>query len=179
MKARSAIVLMLAIIACAVPSWASTLPASCGDANTVIEVTTHRHAPASTTPEAGMAKVVFIEQADAEAAPVTARVAIDGTWLGGDRGNSYFESAVLPGDHHICVDWQLERRMIKDDPQFDGFHAEAGHAYYFRIHILWAPYYGPAPYGEPRMKLSLMPLNEDEGQYLVQNLKLSTSRQKK
>lgn len=179
MKVRSATLLLPAIIACAASCWASTLPASCGDANTVIEVTTHKHASASTAPEAGMAKVVFIEQADADAAPVTARVAIDGAWLGGDRGNSYFESAIPPGDHHVCVDWQLERRMIKDDPQLDGFHAEAARIYYFRIKVSWIPDNGPNLYGEPRMELSLKPLNEDEGQYLIQNLKLSTSRQKK
>lgn len=178
MRTRSATCLLVAFVASTVPSWAATLPASCGNEKTIIDVTTHKHASASTAPEAGKAKVIFIEQADAEAAPVTTRVAIDGAWLGGDHGNSYFVSAIPPGEHHVCVDWQLKRRMIKDDPQFDVFNAEGGRVYYFRVRVGWRPNYSPVPYAEPHMDLSLMPLNEDEGHYLIQNLKLSTFTQK-
>jgi len=173
--------LMLVFAAAAIPSRATNLPPSCGDAKTVIDVATHKHASASTAPEEGKAKVVFIETADSDAAPVTTRVAIDGAWLGGNRGNSYFESTIPPGEHHVCVDWQLNRRMIRDDPQFDVFKAQAGHVYYFRVQVGWLPSVQMILNREPggHMSLSLSNLNQDEGQYLVRNSRLSTSAQKK
>jgi hypothetical protein len=179
MNIRSGALIFLAIVGSTAASRASTLPASCGNQNTVIEVATHKHVPVSTVPEPVKAKVFFIETADANALPVTTRIAIDGTWLGANRGKSYFESTIEPGEHHVCADWQLERRMIKDDPHFDVFTAEAGKVYYFHVLVNWIPEIYHDPGSEAHMTLSLSPINVDEGQYMVLNSKLSTSTQKR
>jgi hypothetical protein len=173
--------LLLAIAVSTTPSWASALPASCGDAKTVIDVSTHKHGPATEEPEAGKARVVFIETADKHAQPVTTRVAMDGTWVGANQGNSYFESTIDPGEHHVCVDWQLNRRFIKDDAGFDVLKAEPGKVYYFLVKVGWTPSVTMIRSGQPdgEMSLDLSPVNEDEGQYLVLNSKFSTATIKK
>lgn len=182
MNIRVGFFAVLTVAFAAIPSRATTLPPSCGDARTIIDVTTSKHASVSPAPEPGRAKVIFIETADPNAAPVVTRIAIDGAWLGGNRGNSYFESVISPGEHHVCADWQLNRRMIKDDPHFEVFNAEPGHVYYFRVQVNWNEIYDPVVSDravDTHMNLSLIPLNEDEGQYLVLNSKLSTSMQKR
>ncbi|MGB6746293.1 MAG: hypothetical protein WBE38_21765 [Terracidiphilus sp.] len=181
MNTRLGALLLLAIAASTIPSWASTLPPSCGDENTVLDVTAHKNGVVTTVPEAGMAKVYFIENADKDALPVTTRVGIDGMWVGANKGSSYFGYTVPPGEHHVCVDWLLDRRYIKDAPQFDLFTAEAGKVYYFEVRVEWKPHeYAPgklSPGGD--MDLELRPVNEDQGKYMVFSSKLSTSTQKK
>ena len=181
MNTRLGLLLLMAVAASTTASGASTLPASCGNEKTVIDVTTHKHGPVSAEPEAGKARVFFIEAADEHARPVTTRVAMDGTWVGANRGNSYFASTILPGEHHVCVDWQLNRRFIKDDPGFDVFNAEAGKVYYFRIAVGWTPSVYMIESGQPdgKMDLELSTVNVDEGLYLVQNSKLSAATIKK
>lgn len=163
------------LLAVASSCWAGTLPPSCGDEKTVIEVSTHKHGPAPVPPQPGTAKAVFIEVADKNALPVTTRVAIDGTWLGANKENSYFESPLLPGEHHVCADWQLNRRFIRDYPGFDLFTAEAGKTYYFLIKVSWNRNVEPVQVTryDGSMSLDLSRVNEDQGQYLVQNSKLS------
>jgi hypothetical protein len=162
-------------------SWATTLPSSCGDEKTVIDVTTHKDGPALTAPEAGKALVVFIETADKNAQPVTTRVALDGAWVGANKGNSYFASTVLPGEHHVCTDWQLAKRYLKDSPAFDVFTAEAGKTYYFVVKVGWVANVNAVQFTrlDGDMSLGLSKVNEDEGKYMVQNSRLSTSTQKK
>jgi hypothetical protein len=148
----------------------ANLPPSCGDANAVINVAMHGHGTLPAPPESGKAKAVFIERADKNAMPVVTRIALDGTWLGANQGNSYFELTVLPGEHHVCADWEMPRRWIKDAPAFDVFTAEAGKVYYFLVNVGWVQEYRQDPY----MTFQLSPVNVDEGQYLVLNSKVST-----
>jgi hypothetical protein len=103
-----------------------------GDEKAVIDVATRGHGTVPASPENGKAKVVFIETADRNALPVTTRAALDGTWLGANKDNSYFEATISPGEHHVCADWTLARRYIKDQPAFDVFTAEPGKVTTFR-----------------------------------------------
>jgi hypothetical protein len=155
---------------------AAPLPSSCGDANAALNVSTHKGHPDATVLAPGAARVVFVEQADKNTLPVTTRVGLDGKWIGGDKGNSYFESMIQPGEHHVCTDWQLAHRYIKDQPAFDEFTAEAGKTYYFLVRVTWTANVSPVQVTryDGDMALVLSKLNEDEGQYLVQNLKFST-----
>jgi hypothetical protein len=174
---------LLLVVASAFPAhgWAKTLPPSCGDDGAVFEVATHKNHPAPAPPEAGKARVVFVEMADKDALPVTTRVALDGSWVGANKGNSYFESTLLPGEHHVCVDWQLARRYLKDSPAFEIFTAEAGKTYYFVIKVGWTANVGAVRLTryDGDMTLSLSAVNEDEGWYLAQTSKSSTATRKK
>jgi len=180
MKPRLAQVFFCISLAYATQGWAGTLPDSCGDGKTVIDVTVHKDRPAPALPEAAKARVVFIETADKNALPVTTRVGLDGAWVGANKGNSYFESTVLPGEHHVCVDWQLAHRYLKDRPAFDVFTAAAGKSYYFVVKVGWTANVSPIQYTryDGDMTLELSAVNEDEGKYMVQNSKFSTAKSK-
>jgi hypothetical protein len=171
MKPALCVLLFFACLVLSVQARCTNLPPSCGDTNALINVATHGHGTLPAPPEAGKAKAVFIETADKNAMPVVTRIALDGTWLGANQGNSYFELTVLPGEHHICTDWELPHRWIKDSLAFDVFTAEAGKTYYFLVNVGWVQEYRQDPY----MTLQLSPVNADEGQYLVLNSKVSTS----
>jgi hypothetical protein len=174
---------MLSLCVClaVVHAQRTALPSSCGDEKAIVSVAAHGHGSVPAPPEAGKAKAVFIERADKNAAPVVTRVALDGTWQGGNQGNSYFELTVAPGEHHVCVDWQLPHRLIKDAAAFDVFTAEAGKIYYFRVNVAWAQNVELPQYTRYNgdMTLGLSAVNADEGQYLVLNSKVSTSSVKK
>ena len=155
----------------------ATLPDSCGDDKAAIHVTTHKDRPPQAASDMGKARVVFIETADKNALPVTTRVGLDGTWVGANQGNSYFESSVSPGEHHVCADWQLAHRYLKDSPALDLFTAEAGKTYYFLVKVGWTPNVDAVQLSryDGNMTLKLSPVNEDEGKYMVQNSKFSTA----
>jgi hypothetical protein len=180
MKVHLGAALIASTFVFSVHSSATTLPPACGNERTVIDVSTHKAHPAPTVPEAGKAQVVFIEIADKNALPVTTRVGLDGTWVGANKGSSYFESTVLPGEHHVCADWQLAHRYLKDSPALDVFTAEAGKTYYFVVKVGWTANVSPVQYMryDGDMKLELSAANEDEGKYMVQNSKFSTATQK-
>ena len=175
MKLAPAGLAFMALAVFAVQSFANTLPDSCGDHRTVMEVATHKHGPPPSGPEAGKARIVFIESADKNALPVTTRFALDGSWVGANRGNSYFDVSVEPGEHHICADWQLNHRFIKDKQAFDVFTAEAGATYFFRAIVEWEPSVTMIETGQPdgKMDLRLSKINNDEGRYLIQNSRFS------
>jgi hypothetical protein len=181
MKAYVGAFLLFAVSAFTAYSEAATLPPSCGDEATVIEVATHKDHPAPSGLEAGKARVVFVETADKNALPVTTRIALDGNWVGANKGNSYFESTVLPGEYHVCADWQLAHRYLKDSPAFDLFTAEAGKTYYFVVKVAWTANVNAVQVSryDGDMTLSLSAVNGDEGKYLVQNSKFATAAWKK
>jgi hypothetical protein len=176
---RSAIctTFLLGCVALAAEARGAGLPASCGDENAVINVSTHGHGAVPASPEAGQTKIVFIETAGKNTQPVITRAAVDGTWLGANRGNSYFEAAIAPGEHHVCVDWELPHRYIKDQPGFEVFTAESGKTYYFLVKVDWTANVEPVQLTryDGDMSLHLAPVNVDEAQYLVQNSKISTA----
>jgi len=181
-------VFVFCISLAAVHAQRTALPPSCGNRQAVMQVATHGHGALPAPPEAGEAKAVFIERADKNALPVVTRVGLDGTWLGANKGDSYFETTISPGEHHVCTDWVLPRRFIKDAPAFDVLTAEAGKTYYFLVGVGWVQNVDLIPVtpdlievarGEGYMTLRLSAVNPDEGQYLVLNSKVSTSSVRK
>jgi hypothetical protein len=181
MKQAIGALVFCAISVVALQARCAPLPPSCGDEKIAIDVTTHKDHPSPSAPDAGRAQVVFLEIADKNAMPVTTRVAMDGTWVGANKGNSFFESTVLPGEHHVCVDWQLAHRYLKDSPAFDVFTAEAGKTYYFVVKVGWTANVSAIQVTryDGEMTLGLSAVNEDEGKYMMQNSKFSTATQKK
>jgi hypothetical protein len=130
-------------------------------------------------PDAGKALAYIIEDQREDTRPCIAgcsdvsEIAIDGTWMGANRGSSYFFFPVDPGTHHLCATWKKGRPRAQDRTSLLGFTAEAGATYYFRVKaIAVAP---PTAY----YSLDLEPVNVDEGQLLVAASPLSVFHEKK
>ena len=158
----------------------ATLPDTCGNEKAIIDVTTHKDHPAPALPESAKARVVFIEVADKNALPVITRVGLDGAWVGANKGNSWFESTVLPGEHHVCVDWQLAHRYLKDKAALEVFTAAAGKTHYFMVKVGWTQNVNPVQFTryDGEMTLELSAVNEDEGKYMAQNSNFSVAKPK-
>ena len=107
---------------------------------------------------------------------VTTRIGVDGTWVGANRGNSYFSFSVEPGKHHLCTDWISgflpNGRLVS----LTSFTAESGAVYYLRARTSASPTSGKAGDGA---SIDLDLVNEDEGRLLVASSGLSLSQQKK
>jgi hypothetical protein len=84
------------------------IAAGCGPVKTEFSVTTHKNQHSVTQPEAGKALVYVIEDVANPSAmtfgEVTARVGLDGNWVGANHGQSYVSFAAEPGEHRVCAD---------------------------------------------------------------------------
>jgi hypothetical protein len=177
MKALLAIILLASpVVVLAQADAPARAMTACGpkDAqfNIKIDKTTHSMAE----PEAGKALVYVIQdQKTKYVNDVTIRVAIDGSWMGADRGDSYFFFAVTPGVHHLCGDWITSMDMDERIVALANFTAESGKTYYFRARN----------WGSMRSRdamswvLDLDAVNEDQGRLLAARSGLSVSTQKK
>ncbi len=146
----------------------TTLPDACGDENVRFEVATQKHAAAPTLPAAGKAQIVFIEVT--HGANITARIGMDGQWVGADKADSYFTFDVTPGLHHLCANWQSSMTSWDRQVLLSPLDAEAGKVYYFEVKMLNSGYFHDFAFG---------PLNVDEAMYLIQTSPLSTATVKK
>jgi hypothetical protein len=108
----------------------------------------------------------------------TARIGLDGAWMGATRGNSYLFFSVEPGEHHLCADWVPT--LVGRGVSLFGFTAEPGKTYYFRARTLG----GPASMGDRNSfddvaTIDLDLVNSDEGKLLVASFPYSVSHPKK
>jgi hypothetical protein len=145
---------------------------ACGPAGAQFVVTRGAVPQTLEQPDAGKALVYVIEdQKFKMARDVTARIGLDGTWLGATRGSSYLSFAIEPGEHHLCADWLSDwlpnGRIVAAAP----LNAEAGKTYYLRIRISGARDEEPA--------IDLDPLNADEAKLMLASSPLSVSHPKK
>lgn len=99
----------------------------------------------------------------------TTRIGIDGQWVGATCPGSYLSYDVHPGEHHVCADLQKKNQ---NDVALYQLTAEAGRVYYFRAEIIDFNRYGV------NTAMHLEPVNEDEGQLLLQLRAKSTSKSK-
>jgi hypothetical protein len=154
--------------------WGTVLPDACGDDKVRFEVTTQKDQPPPAGPEAGKAQVVFVESMDMHgqlciACAVTARLGVDGQWVGASKGNSYFAIAVAPGEHHLCADWQSNIGKLRSKVSLASFSAEPGKVYYYQVKIVSKRVDDPNP--DNTFEMSSM--SEDEGKYGVKISALS------
>ncbi len=136
--------------------------AACGPDNVKFDVTHPEASQPPAVPETGKALVFVIEQensiCDSDSCPTTTKVGLDGSWIGANRGNSYFSFAMAPGEHHLCVKWQSRFSSANRVPALAGFTAEAGKTYYFRARFISS---------KLQMYLDLDPINDDQGKFFV------------
>lgn len=190
MKPRLVVLLLCASLVPAVQARAKTiLPDACGDDSVKFDVNAEQGQAPPAPPEAGKAQIVFIETQSKMpgmciGCDITTRVGMDGSWVGANKGNSYFALTVAPGKHHLCVTIQTISGRIKKNISVDSFTAEPGRVYYYEtsLDIILLNYAaGPGMSnsgrgGSPGMVLS--ELNEDEGQYRIKAWKLATWKSK-
>ena len=115
----------------------AALPQGCGNDATQFKVKTDKAQGVSLTPEAGKAKIVFVQTLDGEAfagAPIT-RFAVDGTWTGATKGSSYFAISVDPGMHTVCASRQSGASSEKANVGMVKVNAQAGQTYYYNFKI--------------------------------------------
>ena len=154
------------------------LAPSCGPEQVKFAVKSQKTAPAPSPPEAGKARVYFIEDNSSfQSIPrPTTRLGLDGEWVGAAQGNSYFSFSVDPGEHHVCASWQTWVGPGVDAGHKTAaahFTAATGGVYYFRVtNTFIRELHQP-----PTLKLEL--LDSDEGQLLTNTYALSTFQKKK
>jgi hypothetical protein len=167
----------LAVILFATSAFAQDLSvaaasSACGPVDTqfVVKTDSVSHAPQPADP--GKALVYVIEDQKFRVFnDVTARVGLDGAWVGANRGNSYLFFSVEPGEHHLCTDWISDwlpnGRLVSLAP----LTAEAGKTYYFRARTSGAR--------DEVASIDLDRVNSDEGKLLVASSPPSVSHPKK
>ncbi|HLJ26673.1 MAG TPA: hypothetical protein VKY85_08180 [Candidatus Angelobacter sp.] len=164
--------LLLAILFLVLPASAQDKPgldrarAACGPQDVEFHVKTNNQQHPVAQPEAGKAMVYVIEdQIPCLFCAVTTRVGLDGTWVGANRGRSYFFFSVEAGEHHLCSDLQ---RLPPADRVISLAHltAEAGKAYYFRARISGGY--------ESGWFFDLEAIDSDEAQLLISSYPYST-----
>jgi hypothetical protein len=106
----------------------AALPDACGDDGVKFDVKTVKDQPLP-APEAGKALVVFIESVKHE--KVIIRFAVDGTWVGAVKGNSFLAAEVSPGQHHLCAAPQSTTASVAKQVSTGAFTAQAGDVYYY------------------------------------------------
>jgi hypothetical protein len=126
------------------------------------------HLPAAVP---GKALVYFVETQKVYGliGNVTAKIAVDGAWVGANQGDSYFFITVQPGEHHLCACWQSSLAG-RQQVSLNSLTAEAGKSYYFRVRVT----------GDDRAGYSfdLLKANSDEATLLVARSPYSVSRAK-
>ena len=155
----------------------ATAEAACGPKGVRFDVKTDSSQHPAPNPEPGKALVYVVEDQRSDQRPcigncgVITKLALDGTWIGANRGSSYFFFFIEPGEHHLCAAWEKGGERPQDRASLASFAAEPGHIYYFRVRaIVMVPSF---------YSLDLEPTNQDEGQFLVAVSPLSAFNQRK
>jgi hypothetical protein len=170
MKPGLSALVLCASLACAGRAWVTTLPDSCGDDKVKFDVKTEAGQPLPAGPAEGKASIIFIQNQNQMLTPfhyATVRFGMDGTWVGANKGDSYFALTVAPGVHHLGASWQSDLESLKKSVKATSFTAEAGQVYYFAGEIVAS---------RDTLIFNFSEMNEDEGKYQVKSLKLSTSK---
>ena len=155
------------------PAFAQTAPApltsACGPKNVSFKVSLNESQHDVATPEPGKALVYFIHDAGTNwtVRYPTVKVAVDGTWVGANHGNSYFSASVEPGEHHLCVTLQSTAAWGLELAHFT---ALADTVYYYRTRLFLAEWLS---------MLEVAPVDTDQVKYLVASFPLAVASPKK
>jgi hypothetical protein len=148
---------------------AARTAAGCGPDNIQFDVKVDKKQHPAPPPDSGKA-IVFIME-DILAGPIM-KVGLDGTWVGANKGKSYFYFSVEPGEHRLCSNWQsgVFKESAKRYGSATTFIAEAGKTYYYRILV-------DGEQGSRNVKLAK--LENAEAQFLIAASPLSIFSSKK
>jgi hypothetical protein len=184
MKPKPVFLLLGALLIPAVPALATVLPESCGKDEIKFEVKIAaapegQASPDIPPPEAGKAQIVFIEAVERYGLFLTVpstRFAVDGQWVGANRGDSHFAIDVMPGEHNVCVNWQSDSSDESKKVGMDKFTAEAGKVYYYQVAIKVRQ---DSQGWTKERAFDLTALSAEQGRYRARASGVSTSKPKK
>lgn len=154
---------------------------ACGPLNAEFQTKINYNQAPDFQPESGKALVYVAEDQKYHAArDVTARIGLDGAWVGATHGNSYIFFSVDAGEHHLCADWRSSFLAAGGLVSLFGFTAEAGKIYYLRVRTMG----GPSSMldrssQDESATLDFDLVNADEGKLLVSTSPYSASHAKK
>lgn len=141
----------------------ASLPSACGPENVRFNVRLNQSPSSRAMPEPNKATVYFIQDNGTRSfgigVHITARIGVDGSWMGAVKDNSYLPVFLEPGEHHVCVN--LDSDFLRNPVEFAHFTAEAGKVYYFRSRYVSDGF------------LLLGPADNDEATYLITTVPLS------
>ncbi len=111
---------------------AARTAAGCGSSDQMFNVQTTDQKHPVGQPEAGKALVYFFMDS---ASPITMRVGVDGSWVGANKGKSYFFFQLSPGEHNVCTEWQSGTFKKSSERVGEAIQltAEARKTYYVRM----------------------------------------------
>jgi hypothetical protein len=139
METLMKIKILMLLLAATVASHAQDMkswPDACGNQQTQFKVKTEKSGAPNFTAEAGKAKVVFVELLDGDFPSYpTARMALDGSWVGADKGDSYFAVSVEPGTHQLCAARQSAVREERANVGLVKVNAEVGKVYIYEFKV--------------------------------------------
>jgi hypothetical protein len=168
---------LVALILFAWPCWAqSYVPpidpeAACGANDVQFQVKSDVQGQHLPNVAAGKAVVYFVETQKIDAiGNITAKIALDGAWVGANQGASYFFVTVDLGEHHVCARWQSSLAG-RQQVSLNNLTAESGKTYYFLVRITGD--------GRTGYSFDLVKMNRDEAQLLIARSPYSISRAKK
>ncbi len=176
--------IVLFVVLCAMsavaqdPASVVAAEAACGSPGIEFRIKTEttQHPVAQPNSEKAVVYVILDEKFQVVKA-VTARVAIDGTWVGANHGNSYMFFSTDPGEHHLCTDWVSTFLANGRLVSLASFNAQGGGVYYFRVRTTG----GPSSYmkdSDRSASIDLEEVNSDEGKLLVASSPWSDSQVK-
>jgi len=128
--------------------------AGCGPSQVIFGASSDKNQHPLAQPEAGKAVVYVINLAYQ-----TMKVALDGAWVGADRGFSYSYFSADPGDHRLCVSQQGDHKQ----GSATSFAAISGKAYYFQLSF------------KASTGWDLKPIDPAKGTFLIASAAFSTS----
>jgi hypothetical protein len=147
---------------------ATTLPDACGDEKVKVDVAVQKPSSAPPAANATTATLVFVQRLGGSCIGCSvSRVGLDGTWIGANKGASFFSVTTAPGDHHVCALWEAPLAKIENRVGLTDFEALAGQIYYFETEIT------PRSTGE--FALRMKPISADMGTFLVSRSKQSVA----
>jgi hypothetical protein len=183
MKTALAVVFFAASAFAQDQSAVAAAESACGPNDTEFHIKADNSQHPTPQPDVGKALVYVAEDQRFQAVKVvTARVGLDGAWVGANRGNSYLFFSVEPGEHHLCTDWASSFLPAGRVVSLANFTAEAGKVYYFRARTSGGPasllHRGEGSQYEDQAFIDLEQINSDEGKLLVASSVWSNSQPK-
>jgi hypothetical protein len=145
--------------------------AACGPENIKFDVSLDQSQPNVVDSTSGKAMVYILQDFPSVKSMFhfTTRVGVDAAWAGANKDRSYFGFLIDPGVHHLCVSgqWSGPSPSIA----LHRIEAKVGRTYYFAVRFSYLGSGGG-------ILLDLEPVDEDQGQFMLQSSKHSTSHPK-
>jgi hypothetical protein len=149
------------------PAVAQNLPASCGPKGQTLSVKTTKGEHPPIQPAPGKATLVFVNSEPDCLGCSTVNVGVDGKWIGGNKGDSWFAIDVAPGERHVCAYANTIGFASRYKVRLTELNAEAGQIYFFATDIFHNS-------GANAGALRLRAVSPDEGNFLVSQSSLAS-----